>query len=54
VNTVTPKTIIATTVPGTKEDIKRPESSRYCAPKLPDGLLDVAAIQVEKEIPAHV
>ena len=48
---VTPKTIIATTVPGTKEDLK-PGLKVFVAgaPKLPDGSLDVAAIQVEKEI----
>jgi hypothetical protein len=49
---VTPKTIIATTVAGTKEDLK-PGLKVFvaAAPKLPDGSLDVAAIQVEKEIP---
>src|SRR5712691_5907268 len=49
---VTSKTIIATTVPGTKEDLK-PGLKVFVAgaPKLPDGSLDVAAIQVEKEIP---
>ena len=49
---VTPKTIIATTVPGTKADLK-PGLKVFVAnaPKLPDGSLDVAAIQVEKEIP---
>ena len=49
---VTPKTIIATTVAGTKEDLK-PGLKIFVAgaPKLPDGSLDVAAIQVEKEIP---
>src|SRR5260370_9394845 len=49
---VTPKTIIATTVPGTKEDLK-PGLKVFVAgaPKLPDGSLDFAAIQVEKEIP---
>ena len=49
---VTPKTIIATTIPGTKEDLK-PGLKVFVggAPKLPDGSLDVAAIQVEKEIP---
>jgi hypothetical protein len=49
---VTPKTIIATTVAGTKEDLK-PGLKVFVAgaPKLPDGSLDVAAIQVEKEIP---
>ena len=48
---VTPKTIIATTVPGTKEDLK-PGLKVFVAgaPKLQDGSLDVAAIQVEKEI----
>jgi len=48
---VTPKTIIATTVPGTKEDLK-PGLKVFVAgaPRLPDGSLDVAAIQVEKEI----
>jgi hypothetical protein len=49
---VTPKTIVATTVPGTKDDLK-PGKKVFVAgaPKLPDGSLDVAAIQVEKEIP---
>ena len=49
---VTPKTIVATTVPGTKADLK-PGLKVFVAgaPKLPDGSLDVAAIQVEKEIP---
>src|SRR5258707_7781025 len=49
---VTPKTIIATTVAGTKDDLK-PGKKIFVAgaPKLPDGSLDVAAIQVEKEIP---
>src|ERR1700722_10601369 len=49
---VTPKTIIATTAAGTKEDLK-PGLKVFVAgaPKLPDGSLDVAAIQVEKEIP---
>ena len=48
---VTPKTIIATTVAGTKDDLK-PGLKVFVAgaPKLPDGSLDVAAIQVEKEI----
>jgi hypothetical protein len=48
---VTPKTIIATTVAGTKEDLK-PGLKVFVAgaPRLPDGSLDVAAIQVEKEI----
>jgi len=49
---VTPKTTIATTVPGTKADL-RPGLKVFAAgaPRLPDGSLDVAAIQVEKEIP---
>jgi len=49
---VTPKTVVATTVPGTKDDLK-PGLKVFVAgaPKLPDGSLDVAAIQVEKEIP---
>jgi hypothetical protein len=49
---VTPKTIIATTVPETKADLK-PGLKVFVpgAPKLADGSLDVAAIQVEKEIP---
>jgi len=49
---VTPKTVIATTVPQTKADLK-PGLKVFVAgaPKLPDGSLDVAAIQVEKEIP---
>jgi hypothetical protein len=49
---VTPKTIIATTVAGTTADLK-PGLKVFVAgaPKLPDGSLDVAAIQVEKEIP---
>jgi hypothetical protein len=49
---VTPKTIIATTVAGTKADLK-PGLKVFVAgaPKLADGSLDVAAIQVEKEIP---
>jgi hypothetical protein len=49
---VTPKTIIATTKPGTKDDLL-PGKKVFVAgaPKLPDGSLDVAAIQVEKEIP---
>ncbi len=48
---VTPKTIIATTVPGTRDDLK-PGLKVFVAgaPKLSDGSLDVAAIQVEKEI----
>jgi hypothetical protein len=50
--TVTPKTIIATTVAGSKADLK-PGLKVFVAgaPKLPDGSLDVANIQVEKEIP---
>src|SRR5262245_12828834 len=49
---VTPKTIIATTVAGSKADLK-PGLRVFVAgaPKLPDGSIDVAAIQVEKEIP---
>jgi hypothetical protein len=49
---VTPKTIIATTVASTKDDLK-PGKKVFVAgaPKLPDGSLDVGAIQVEKEIP---
>jgi len=49
---VTPKTIIATTVPGTTADLK-PGLKVFVAgaPKLADCTLDVAAIQVEKEIP---
>jgi len=49
---VTPKTIIATTVAGNKADLK-PGLRVFVAgaPKLPDGSLDVANIQVEKEIP---
>jgi len=49
---VTPKTIIATTVASSKADLK-PGLKVFVAgaPKLPDGSLDVAAIQVEKEIP---
>jgi hypothetical protein len=48
---VTPKTTIATTVAGTKDDLK-PGLKVFVAgaPKLADGSLDVAAIQVEKEI----
>jgi len=48
---VTPQTIIATTVPATKADLK-PGLKVFVAnaPKLPDGSLEVAAIQVEKEI----
>src|SRR6202162_3293746 len=43
---VTPKTTIATTVPGTKADLK-PGLKVFVAgaPRLPDGSLDVAAIQ---------
>src|ERR1700704_5508612 len=49
---VTPKTIIATTVPGTKEDPNPGLKFLVAgAPKLPDGSLDVAAIQVKKETP---
>ena len=49
---LTPKTIIATTVPGTTADLK-PGLKVFVAgaPKLPDGSLDIAVIQVEKEIP---
>ena len=49
---VTPKTIIATTVASTKADLK-PGLKVFVAnaPRLPDGSLDVGAIQVEKEIP---
>jgi hypothetical protein len=49
---VTAKTVIATTVPETTADLK-PGLKVFVAgaPKLPDGSLDVAAIQVEKEIP---
>jgi len=49
---VTPKTIIATTVAGSKADLK-PGLRVFVAnaPKLPDGSIDVANIQVEKEIP---
>ena len=49
---ITPRTIIATTVPGTKADLA-PGKKVFVpgAPKLPDGSLDVQAIQVEKEIP---
>jgi hypothetical protein len=49
---VTPQTIIATTVAGTKADLK-PGLRVFVAnaPRLPDGSLDVANIQVEKEIP---
>jgi hypothetical protein len=49
---VTSDTIIATTVPATRADLK-PGLRVFVAgaPRLPDGSLDVAAIQVEKEIP---
>jgi len=49
---ITPQTIIATTVAGSKADLK-PGLHVFVAgaPKLPDGSLDIAAIQVEKEIP---
>jgi len=49
---VTPQTIIATTVAGSKADLK-PGLRVFVAgaPRLPDGSLDVANIQVEKEIP---
>jgi hypothetical protein len=48
---VTPNTIIATTVPGTKADLKPGlKVFVFAAPKLPDGSLDVGSIQVEKEI----
>jgi hypothetical protein len=48
---VTPKTVIATTVPGTKADLKPAlKVFVFSAPKLPDGSLDVGSIQVEKEI----
>ena len=49
---VTPQTIIATTVAITKADLK-PGLRVFVAnaPRLPDGSLDVAAIQFEKEIP---
>jgi hypothetical protein len=48
---ITPKTIIATTVASTKADLK-PGLRVFVAnaPKLPDGSLDVGAIQVEKEL----
>jgi hypothetical protein len=48
---VTPRTIIATTVASTKADLV-PGKKVFVAgaPKLPDGSLDVGAIQVEKEI----
>ena len=49
---VTPQTIIATTVASSKADLK-PGLKVFVAnaPRLPDGMLDVGAIQVEKEIP---
>src|ERR1700738_4886462 len=49
---VTPKPIIATTVPGTKADLK-PGLKVFVAgaPKLADGTLDCGAIQGEKETP---
>jgi hypothetical protein len=48
---VTPNTIIATSVPGTKADLKLGlKVFVFAAPKLPDGSLDVGSIQVEKEI----
>ena len=49
---VSKSTIIATTVAATKDDLK-PGLRVFVAgaPKLPDGSLDVGAIQVEKEIP---
>jgi len=48
---VTPKTIIATTVAGSKADLVTGKKVFVAgAPKLPDGSLDVGAIQVEKEI----
>jgi len=49
---ITPQTVIATTVAGSKADLK-PGLHVFVAgaPKLPDGSLDVANIQVEKEIP---
>ena len=49
---VTPKTIIATTVAGSKADLK-PGLRVFVAnaPRLPDGSIDVMNIQVEKEIP---
>jgi hypothetical protein len=49
---VTPQTIIATTVAGSKADLK-PGLKVFVAnaPRLPDGSLDVMNIQVEKEIP---
>jgi hypothetical protein len=49
---VTPQTIIATTVASSKAELK-PGLRVFVAnaPRLPDGSLDVANIQVEKEIP---
>ena len=49
---ISKSTIIATTVAATKDDLK-PGLRVFVAgaPKLPDGSLDVGAIQVEKEIP---
>ena len=49
---ITPQTIIATTIAGRKADLK-PGLHVFvaAAPKLPDGSLDVAAIQIETEIP---
>jgi len=49
---VTPRTIIATTVASSKDELK-PGLRVFVAgaPRLPDGSLDVGAIQVEKEIP---
>jgi len=49
---VTPRTIIATTVASTKADLVSGKKVFVAgAPRLPDGSLDVGAIQVEKEIP---
>jgi hypothetical protein len=49
---VTPRTIIATTVASSKAELK-PGLKVFVAnaPRLPDGAIDVANIQVEKEIP---
>jgi hypothetical protein len=48
---VTPQTVIATTVPGTRADLKPGlKVFVFAAPRLPDGSLDVGSIQVEKEI----
>lgn len=49
---VTPRTIVATTVASSKADLK-PGLRVFVAnaPRLPDGSLDVGAIQVEKELP---